>query len=165
MFCADNSRWYSLRLCLQRQFDTKRVHTGTPIEIDATNGSHAIGFAVTNNASASVLEVTMAKVLSQVKSANGYRFWHIPFWYRPFWYQPFWYRQGKRQSVFFKKGITICLNFCEGFFGGSSRPPTPPITPHRKVRFDAIQRRDTKSSQRLQHSRRQLQQYPVGLSK
>ena len=33
---------------------------GTPIEIDATSASHEIGFEVTNNASASVLEVTMA---------------------------------------------------------------------------------------------------------
>lgn len=33
---------------------------GTPIEIDATSGSHEIGYEVTNNSSASVLEVTMA---------------------------------------------------------------------------------------------------------
>ena len=33
---------------------------GTPIEIDATTASHEIGFEVTNNASSSVLEVTMA---------------------------------------------------------------------------------------------------------
>jgi hypothetical protein len=33
---------------------------GTPIEIDATNASHEVGFVVTNNSSASILEVTMA---------------------------------------------------------------------------------------------------------
>ena len=37
---------------------------GTPIQIDATTVSHSIGYVVTNNASASVLEVTMAISIS-----------------------------------------------------------------------------------------------------
>ena len=35
-----------------------------PIQIDATTVSHSIGYVVTNNASASVLEVTMAISIS-----------------------------------------------------------------------------------------------------